>query len=193
MDGWMDEAADIRETRDRILDAARAEIVQAGWAVATSGRVAHRTGVSKALIHYHFQDKDSLLCAIAEQCRANVVARSERGAGLAAHANPVDAFSEWLEGELEARDLCIALQLKISGRDSIVRAAEAVLLAFRSALRRQERLVFRALGLTPVVPTDSIVDLFMAMAEGEALVPMEPPTRRRMVETVWLSLLTVSE
>ena len=180
--------------RARILDAARREIARTGWAVARSGRVAQQAGVSKALIHYHFKDKDALLLAVAVQCRDRVMSRGSHQARPTLHENPVDGFSEWLELELAAQDLRIALQLKTSGSSSVVRAAEAVLAAVRAEVQRQQDLVFQTLELAPAVPSESIVDLLMAMAEGEATAPTEPlARRRRMVETLWLSLLSVAD
>ncbi len=186
---WSSEAG---EARGRILEMAREEIIREGWAAATSGRVARRAGVSKALIHYHFQDKDSLLNAVAAQCRDNVVGRVVRQDTSSAHTNPVDGFGEWMESELAARDLCIALQLRGSGSVSVVHAAEAVLTVVRSGIEHQVDRVFGVLELAPSIPSESVVDLFMTLVEGAAVVPIEPVARlRRMVETVWLGLLSV--
>ena len=188
---WSSEAG---EARGRILEMAREEIIREGWAAATSGRVARRAGVSKALIHYHFQDKDSLLSAVAAQCRDNVISRGARKETPRAHPNPVDGFGEWLESELAAQDLCIALQLRGSGSVPVVHAAEAVLTVVRSEMEHQVDRVFGVLELAPAISSESVVDLFMTLAEGAALVSIEPVARlRRMVDTVWLSLLSVSE
>ncbi|HEX8715561.1 MAG TPA: helix-turn-helix domain-containing protein [Gemmatimonadaceae bacterium] len=184
---------DGEETRARIVDAARVEISRAGWAAASSGRVARRTGVSKALIHYHFEHKDALLCAVAERCRHDVMARGALTMGPARHTNPVDGFSDWLESELTAQDLRVALNLRMSGRTSVVRAADAVLATVRAELERQQHLVFEVLGVVPSLPQDLIVDVLLTMAEGAALAPVEPPShRRRMVEALWLCLLSVT-
>jgi AcrR family transcriptional regulator len=178
---------------ERILEVAREEIIRAGWAAATSGRVAQRTGVSKALIHYHFPDKDALLCAVATQCLENAVARRTGVAEPKARPNPVDGFEDWLERELVAGDLRIALHLKASGRESVVRAADAVIAAIRAAIQEEAGRVFGTLGMTPRLPERSIIDLLMAVAVAESLAPALPASRRRTVESLWLSLLSVAE
>ena len=112
--------------------------------------------------------------------------------GPARHTNPVDGFSDWLESELTAQDLRVALNLRMSGRTSVVRAADAVLATVRAELERQQHLVFEVLGVVPSLPQDLIVDVLLTMAEGAALAPVEPPShRRRMVEALWLCLLSV--
>ena len=184
---------DGRGARARIVEAARAEISRAGWAAASSGRVAQRTGVSKALIHYHFEDKDALLCAVGEQCRQGVMRRGSLVPEPARHTNPVDGFSDWLESELTAQDLRVALNLKMSGRTPVVRTADTVLAAVRVELERQEDLVFEVLGVVPSLSQELVVDLLMTLVEGQALAPVEPPSRRRrMVEALWLGLLSVT-
>jgi hypothetical protein len=108
--------------------------------------------------------------------------------------NPVDGFADWLESELSARDLRTALQLKASGIPRVVRAADEALAALRVELEERVSAVFRALDLAPVIPVESVVDLLMATATGLAMVPMESVVRlRRMVESVWLGLLSVSD
>ena len=187
-------ATDVGDTRRRILEMAREEISCAGWAAATSGCLAKRAAVSKALIHYHFQDKDSLLRAVAIACRENVLMRGSARGMRTTHVNPVDGFEEWLEAELASQDLRIALQLRASGRGPVVRAADHVLAAVRSELQQQVDQVFEILGVVPTVPPTSVVDLFMTVTEGAALIPIEPVARlRQMVATIWFSLLSVSE
>lgn len=187
-------SSDAGEARARILEIAREEVSRAGWAAATSGRVAQRAAVSKALIHYHFQDKESLLGAVAAQCRDEVIRRGSGSGAPVRHANPVDGFIDWLELELSARDLRIALQLKASGIPGVARAADEALAAVRGMLEGQVDAVYLALGLAPTIPLESVVDLLMTMATGLALVPIQPVARlRRMIESVWLGLLSASE
>jgi hypothetical protein len=105
----------------------------------------------------------------------------------------VDGFGDWLELELSAQDLRIALQLKASGIPGVVRAAEEALAAVRVELQGQVDAVFRDLGVAPTIPLESVADLLMAMAAGLALVPVQPVARlHRMVESVWLGLLSAS-
>src|SRR6185437_10158392 len=68
----------------RILDAAARRIAVAGAAALSIHEVAVDAGVSKALVHYHFRDKDTLLARLVEHL-ANALVERERQA-LASYA-----------------------------------------------------------------------------------------------------------
>lgn len=53
-------------TREKILAAARAEFIENGLRGARMQEIANRAGVNKALLHYHFRDKESLYRAVLE-------------------------------------------------------------------------------------------------------------------------------
>lgn len=55
---------DASETRQRILEAADGLFGELGFDVTTTRDIAERSGVNKALIHYHFGTKDDLLEAL---------------------------------------------------------------------------------------------------------------------------------
>lgn len=52
------------QTREKILEAADQLFGELGFDVATTRDIAERSGVNKALIHYHFGTKDDLLEAV---------------------------------------------------------------------------------------------------------------------------------
>ncbi len=56
--------SDDPETRDRILDAARASFLQRGTSGARMQEIADEAGVNKALLHYYFRTKDGLAEAV---------------------------------------------------------------------------------------------------------------------------------
>lgn len=65
-------------TRERILAAARAEFIEHGLRGARMQQIADRASVNKALLHYHFRDKEGLyqavLLDVVETVRDRVVA-----------------------------------------------------------------------------------------------------------------------
>jgi TetR/AcrR family transcriptional regulator len=69
---------DADRTRQQIVDAARAEFADHGFAGARVGDIADRAGVNKQLISYYFGGKEGLYQAILEQWR-EVEARHRRG------------------------------------------------------------------------------------------------------------------
>jgi len=48
------------DTRERILEAARTEFLEKGLGGARMQEIADRAGINKALLHYHFRDKEGL-------------------------------------------------------------------------------------------------------------------------------------
>lgn len=69
---------DADRTRQQIIDAARAEFADHGFAGARVGDIAERAGVNKQLISYYFGGKEGVYQAILEQWR-DVEARHRRG------------------------------------------------------------------------------------------------------------------
>ncbi len=63
-----------RETRQRILEVARAHFVEAGYAATTIRSIASAAGVAVGSIHAHFPDKSALLSA----CLYEDIARAQR-------------------------------------------------------------------------------------------------------------------
>lgn len=182
------------EARNRIVAAARDEVVHGGWAAATSGRVAQRAGVSKALIHYHFHDKAALLVALATQCQEFIRARSAVSDPEESADNPVDRFNDWLQRELAAGDVRLVIGLLASRNTAVRRAAHHALREFRDELERRTARVFARLALTPTIPQALVVDQLAAAAHGMAVVPMgSPASERQLLETLWLGVLTMSE
>ena len=52
------------DTREKILDAAKATFLERGTAGARMQEIADTAGVNKALLHYHFQNKETLAGAV---------------------------------------------------------------------------------------------------------------------------------
>lgn len=179
------------DSRADIVLSAHDLIAESGWASAGSARVAKLSGVSKALVHYHFRDKASLLCAVAESCHAGISARRETSASRPqAGASPVDAFMDWLEREDEADDLRVLLQLAMSPDESVRRAASSARDEFRATLTDQVRRVFRGLDLAPRFSEDLFVDVLDIACAGVAA---DGGVSRHTIEALWLGLLTLAD
>ncbi|MBI3178280.1 MAG: TetR/AcrR family transcriptional regulator, partial [Deltaproteobacteria bacterium] len=88
-------------TRKQILDAADALFGERGFDVTTTRDIAERSGVNKALIHYHFGSKDDLLEALLEGYYAKLGAALAgalgRRKGLANQVEDLlDAYADFL-------------------------------------------------------------------------------------------------
>ncbi len=88
-------------TRKQILDAADSLFGELGFDVTTTRDIAQRSGVNKALIHYHFGSKDELLEALLEgyyaKLGASLAAALTRRQGLANQVEDLlDAYADFL-------------------------------------------------------------------------------------------------
>ncbi len=65
-------------TREAILDATEAIMVEEGYAAVTSRRVEERAGLRSQLVHYHFGTMDDLLVAVYERVQREFLRRHLR-------------------------------------------------------------------------------------------------------------------
>jgi AcrR family transcriptional regulator len=179
----------------RILSAARTLVSRGGAAEVSMGDVAATAGVSKALVHYHFRDKDTLLHSLVEDVGYAVVARARQAMSREGSAHALDEYWAWLEQELHLGDLCILLALAEYDSDRVRAVSRRVADQRREAAARQVSLVFARLGLSPRVPAPLIADTVVAfvdgLAAGHALDSDRDP--RPAFDVLWLALLTLAE
>jgi AcrR family transcriptional regulator len=190
---------------DRILDAAARRIVAAGVASLAMNDVAAEAEVSKALIHYHFRDKDTLLARLVDRLVRGLVERER--AALATYANQhsplaVDALWEWLNGELHRGTIRVLLELGgHEGRE--VRAASARARTLRREVAGETiGRLFDILDLRPRVPFPLLAQVVVAFVDGLALevssgahdegsdVTRSP---RVAFDVFWLAMLNLAE
>ena len=159
------------------------------------GDVAAMAGVSKALVHYHFRDKDSLLNALVEDVGALVVGREQSAIAREATRHPLDAYWTWLQHELRAGDLRILLSL--AEYDSVrVRTASRRIAAQRQELAAAHiAQVFSRLELDPRVPASILAQTIVAFIDGLAAASaLDSETDPRPAfDALWLALLTLAE
>ena len=118
--------ADASVATRNILEAAARQIVSGGAAALALSDVARDAGISKALIHYHFRDKDTLLARLVDHLARDLVARERAAlADYIGQHNPlaVDALWQWLEGELRRGDIRVLLELEMLDAKTLVDTA----------------------------------------------------------------------
>jgi AcrR family transcriptional regulator len=152
----------------RILGAAHRLISAGGLAAASMGDIAAEAGVSKALVHYHFGDKETLLARLAGDLAHEIVAREAGSLDGADGSTAVDTLWEWLEGEVARGDIRVLGSISEAAepmvREVATRAAES---RRRQSAATVERL-FGLLGLAPRVPAELIAGTFLAFVDGMA-------------------------
>lgn len=178
-------------TRARIIASARRSILELGEGATSSANVAALANVSKALVHYHFRDKPTLLLAVAGKCTDQMEHRwrtSVRGPG---DANAFDRCRSWVSRELDARDLELLTRLSASEDPRVRTGAEAGMRGFRGMVESQLRAALESLGVTPTIPIELVADMVSAGVLGLAVGRGDHSGngREAILDTLWLAVL----
>ncbi|OYV72661.1 MAG: hypothetical protein B7Z72_04275 [Gemmatimonadetes bacterium 21-71-4] len=184
-----------RENREGILEATRRQVERGGWGAVSLGRVATQAGVSKALIHYHFSDKQRLLSAVAVECIRRIENRGAAVAGASSSEDALAAFWNWLQEELDQGDMRALLQLARAEDDKVQEHAKIGLAKFRALVRVQVEHVLEMLELSPRIPVVLLAEVVATLVEGLAVRHDPPGTReeRSVVDALWLSVIALAE
>jgi AcrR family transcriptional regulator len=180
--------------RGRIVEAAARCLVRAGIAGATMARIAAEAGVSKALLHYHYADRERLLAEVVSQLGRRVIGRERAAMDAASGSGTVDALWEWLDGELSLGELRALLELAMQHEPGVRAAADAVARARRHAAAETVEQLFAGLGLTPRMPAALLGEASVAFMDGLAIAAA-PQARdpRVSFDLFWLALLSLAE
>lgn len=157
--------------------------------------IALEAGVSKALLHYHYHDRASLLAEIVEHLGAQLIARERSAVDRLDAVSGLDAMWGWLDDELRRGDLASIGALALI-REGPVREASRTVADHRrrSAARTVERL-FAQLELTPRVPAAMVAEASVAFTDGLAMdvASGSPRDPRVSFDIFWLGLLGLTE
>jgi AcrR family transcriptional regulator len=184
-----------RNAAERILRGAAEQLIGMGAAELSMQDVANAAGVSKALIHYHYRDKDSLLEQVATWATEQILERERAALDGATASTAVDALWRWLDEELEGGHLRLLLEL---GQCRVPRVRVVVhesLRARREAATDTIRHLFGLLELRPRVPAELLAGVVVAFIDGLASHPRseDDSDTRVTFDVFWLSLLSLAE
>ncbi len=183
------------DATERILKAAATRLAVSGASAMTMQEVADEAGVSKGLIHYHFQDKDTLLARLVLWMAEGLVRRERAALAASTPHGAIDDLWRWLEAEL-ARGHMRALVELAGWRGGNVRPATAEAMRMRrvAATASAERL-FALLALRPRVPSVLVGDLLVTFVDGLASVPARVggEDTRAAFDVLWLALLGLAD
>lgn len=188
-------AATTPDARARIVDAGVRCITQDGVAGASMAAIALEAGVSKALLHYHYHDRATLLAEIVERIGGRLIARERTAMDHSVEASGLDALWRWLDGELRRGELASFVELALVREGAVRTASRAVAMhRRRSAARTIERL-FAQLDLTPKVPAPLMAEASVAFTDGLAIDVANGSLRdpRVSFDIFWLALLGLVE
>lgn len=121
------------ETRARILAATDALFGELGFDATTTRDIAGRSGVNKALIHYHFGSKDELLTSLLEDyyrrlTEALVGALGAQGTLEEQALGVLDAYADFLA---QNRTFCSIVQREVASGRHVERIVTGTLPSFR--------------------------------------------------------------
>jgi AcrR family transcriptional regulator len=179
----------------RILAAAAEAAGQLGAAQVSLQTVAGVAGVSKALIHYHFRDRDALLAQLADWLTDALVAGEDAALAGANATGGLDALWVWLGGELAAGSIRALVDLGQERGESVRAAVRRSREARRAQAARTVEQLFGALSLTPRLPAPLLADVTVAFVDGLAgEAAIEPDANHRLrFDVFWLSVLNLAE
>jgi len=159
------------------------------------GDVASAAGVSKALVHYHFRDKESLMHALVQHVGLRVTGRERTAVAAPAAEHALDGYWAWLHRELREGDVRILSALAEYDSVPVRDAVRAVAQQRRALAAEHVSQLFGQLGLTPRVPAELMADTVIAFVDGLATAFALDPERdpRPAFDVLWLALLTLAE
>jgi AcrR family transcriptional regulator len=180
---------------DRILAAAVECAGQLGVAQVSLQAVADAAGVSKALIHYHFRDRDELLARMADWLTAALVQAEEQTLAEAAPADGLDALWRWLDAELTGGRIRALVDLGQERGEVVREAARRSREVRRTQATTTIEWLFAALSLTPRLPAPLVADVAVAFLDGLAgEAALDPAANLRLrFDVFWLSVLSLAE
>ena len=178
--------------RDRICDGAARAVVKHG-AGAPMAEIAAECGTSKALLHYHYDDRAQLLAEVVMRLAGRLVARERAAIGAAPAGAALDALWRWVSTELQRGELRALLELAML-REPVVRAAcEQAAHARRDSATATTTMLFAQLALTPRMPVALLADASVAFIDGLALDVASARDPRTSFDIFWLAMLGLAE
>ena len=183
------------DATERILKAAATRLAVSGSGMLTMQEVADEAGVSKALIHYHFHDKETLLARLVAWMAEGLVRRERAALARSSPHEAIDDLWRWLDGELKRGHARALVELAHwPGARVHAAVADAMKLRRAASTLSAERL-FRLLALQPRVPAPLVGDLLVTFLDGLASAPTDEggPDARAAFDVLWLALLGLAE
>ncbi|MCC6928342.1 MAG: TetR/AcrR family transcriptional regulator [Gemmatimonadaceae bacterium] len=182
------------EARERLLQATLRCAARDGGAALSLQAIAEEAAVSKALVLYHYRDKEQLLATAIRWLTARLLEREGKALVQSTASSVLEDYWRWLEEEISEGELRVLIELSQERGDETRRALE------ESSLQRQARAeqtvarVFQLLDLSPRLPAAMIAASELAFRDGLVLWAWRQPDRSARVsfDVFWLSLLSLA-
>ena len=159
--------------------------------------------MSKALIHYHFVDKETLLARLIERLTHDMVAREREALKRFEHEHSplaVDALWGWLEGELERGSITVLLELDAYRGPAVQAAIRKAAVARQGAAQETVERLFTILELRPRIEPALLAAVHVAFVDGLAVrsgrdrdAERSMTSPRVAFDVFWLAMLSLAE
>ncbi|QJR34263.1 TetR/AcrR family transcriptional regulator [Gemmatimonas groenlandica] len=169
------------ETRERLLDAARAVLAAEGYAGASIDRIAAAAGYTKGAFYANFPTKEAVFIELFEQHKQREQAAFR--AFLARDgdvASVLDAIGHDLQSARANADwprLSVEIRRQAERSTALAAQIDALQVAQRTALAEVVAALFAKAGRELPATADALANLFVAVAHGLAM--MRPTTSPR--------------
>ena len=177
----------------RILDAAIRVLVREGAAEASLARIAEEAQVSKALVHYHFHDREQLLASVVARLGARLRERERAAVTAGTGEQAVDVLWGWLDDEIQRGELRTVLELGLERRALIREAAAAVARQRRADAATTVDTTFRRLGLRMRVGPELVAEGWVTFVDGIVLDAGALGAGRIAFDVHWLAVLGLAD
>lgn len=183
------------DARERLLEAALQSAHRQGYGALSLQSVARQANVSKALVLYHYHDKDELLVTLIGWLTSRVISREQAALDTSTKTSVLEALWRWLDGEFREGELRVLIELA-SERSTAARQALTA-----SAERRHETAratmvkVFETLELSPRLPASMLATCELAFRDGLVISAARQSDREARVafDVFWMSMLSLAE
>lgn len=157
--------------------------------------VASEAGVSKGLIHYHFDSKDTLLARTVEWLSEQVESRERSALSGATPQAAIEMLWRWQLAELNTGHVRILTDLAHYPSAEVEATFRASAARRRETSMRTVTTLFSSLQLSPRVPAALLGEVVMAFNTGMAVdwSFSSDAERRVAFDVFWLAILSLAE
>jgi TetR/AcrR family transcriptional regulator, transcriptional repressor of bet genes len=175
----------------RLVEAALSLLCVEGVGGVSVQRVADAAGVSKGLVHYHFRDKDALLCACAEALVTDLIARDEVARRARTAATALESLWEAVASSLVDGRRRAFLALCAESPTGVREVLAALARDRQAAAGAVIATLEDVFGWSPRVPRATLAAAYVALVDGLALDAAIRPTadQRRAFDAFWFVVL----
>ena len=183
------------EARSRILGATATRLLDVGAFRLNMQDVADEAGVSKGLIHYHFDNKDVLLARAVEWISMEIGTRQSGALDGATAQSAIEMLWRWMSSELALGHVRVLAELGFYPSATVQGSIQAASRIRRAASERTVDDLFAALQLRPRVPSELMASVLTAFMNGLAIewAVVADAERRVAFDVFWLAMLSLAE